>query len=645
MDSETKGAWRGLLKDKWVVFLLLSLTFCSLVNADESLLYRCNCTGICHGREITAQAVELISMYPDGGVEESCCDTCKEIWAQLCGGYANCRQDCEYCCESWCSGIGNFDSAYYQCNSVCIGGCESFRYVNNILGLLSTVSVVLAAVFFALHALALMTSFGPYERSDAKRSIKYVIIVLILLALVVNIVNVLFFPFSSPGGATTHPECEGVGIGSGGGDIVIPDDGIPLVDGDFHDGGRVPGGSDVYVDGGTPVYYKFVCCINDESHPIQIIGTPYSNSGGARCVVLKRGSPPTVEEIEYMQSHAGFDGNNWQQISRNPTVWGWVVPKPAGYEDSYIRCSTGYTGIMLEVPKPTPKSLWYAAFYSPEDTVLGHISITCSTPLSECEDAGSDSGETCPLDPDMPSIDEIPEITTPISMDPVTIPASGGRGDRIYYKFNTKLLGSSDPSRIGIQASITSESTSPHTDHVIIKRGCPPTAADVASTYGKSPDLSGEGGLYWNYNVGPPGERVQVDDGPAPEETYYVMFFNCGDEEVKGHYSISFQDQTQHLPEEVNGAYSKRNNDLIGNSICEGGGSGGGSPIGCMDGTPFGECSTNKPAYCDSTGSLLEDYCFGPDGIVGSGDDCGCPVPLSCQADGRCLIGEPPSIP
>ncbi|MEA1924903.1 MAG: PKD domain-containing protein [Candidatus Altiarchaeota archaeon] len=445
---------------------------------DEILLYKCSCTGICHGREITAQAVGRGGMSSEGGVEARCCATCREIWAQLCGGYANCREDCESCCSDWCAGIED-ESAREQCTAVCVSGCEGYQNVGGLLGLFSTILIILAAVFFAVHAVALIVSFGPYERSEAKRAIKYVIIVLLLMALVVNIVNILYFPFRSPGGVTTTPTCidcslitecssysmssgyqdciynicgvpgicyvnkhnncvscggsppsgcgdyggasctmnpcgiaggcmvnmmsgecveagSGDGDGDGDGDIVIPDDGIPLVDGDFHDGGTVPGGSDVYVDGGTPVYYKFVCCINDEGHPIQIIGTPYSNSGGARCVVLKRGSPPTVEEIEYMNSvgDTRFDGVNWQQISRNPTVWGWMIPKPAGYEDSYIRCvSAGSTGIMLEVTKPTPKSLWYAAFYSPEDTILGHISISCSTPLSECDGGGDGDGD------------------------------------------------------------------------------------------------------------------------------------------------------------------------------------------------------------------------------------------------------------
>ena len=129
---------------------------------------------------------------------------------------------------------------------------------------------------------------------------------------------------------------------------------------------------DVHCSAGTPVYYKFIACILEDGGltgaSIQIIGTPYATTGGFRSVVLKRGSLPTVEEIEYM--------NLWL------AEHGFWTPHPAGYEDFYIFSSGGLaSGILLEAKKPTPKSLWYAAFYSPKDTTLAHISISS---LSNC---------------------------------------------------------------------------------------------------------------------------------------------------------------------------------------------------------------------------------------------------------------------
>ena len=196
-----------------------------------------------------------------------------------------------------------------------------------------------------------------------------------------NYDNDICLEFGPPEACSEGERCVGDSCGWGG---EIPNDGIPLVDAEsgFQEGGVMQGGTNVHCSGGQPVYYKFVGCILDEQHGIQIIGTPYSNTGGARSIVLKRGSPPTVEEIKYMNSatNTSFDGVNWQQISYNPTVYGWIIPKPAGYEDTYIKSrNAGYTGIMLNVIKPTPKSLWYVAFYSPEDTTLGHISITAQS--------------------------------------------------------------------------------------------------------------------------------------------------------------------------------------------------------------------------------------------------------------------------
>jgi len=59
----------------------------------------------------------------------------------------------------------------------------------------------------------------------------------------------------------------------------------------------------------------------------------------------------------------------------------------------------------------------------------------------------------------------------------------------------------------------------------------------------------------------------------------------------------------------------------------------------CSDGTPYNMCSADKPKYCDGSGNLLDNYCFGPDQIPDNSDDCGCPVDESCLPDGSCLEG------
>ncbi|AJF60744.1 MAG: hypothetical protein QT03_C0001G1265 [archaeon GW2011_AR10] len=58
--------------------------------------------------------------------------------------------------------------------------------------------------------------------------------------------------------------------------------------------------------------------------------------------------------------------------------------------------------------------------------------------------------------------------------------------------------------------------------------------------------------------------------------------------------------------------------------------------IACSDGTSVDSCSTLKPFYCSSSGSLLTEFCFGPDRAVGTSDDCGCPQYYSCNSEGSC---------
>ena len=172
--------------------------------------------------------------------------------------------------------------------------------------------------------------------------------------------------------------------------IVIPDDEIPLVESGYQE-------KDVHCSAGVPVYYKFIGCISDEQHPIQIIGTPYASTGGKRCVALRRNSPPTADEIQGVFDYFDNTSDYNRQHGIVPSDWlnfSGLITLPSG---TLVKCNIeGYTGIMLEDRKPTPKkSVWYVAFYSPEDTTLGHISISCLTKLSDCASTASDIGSGC----------------------------------------------------------------------------------------------------------------------------------------------------------------------------------------------------------------------------------------------------------
>lgn len=66
-----------------------------------------------------------------------------------------------------------------------------------------------------------------------------------------------------------------------------------------------------------------------------------------------------------------------------------------------------------------------------------------------------------------------------------------------------------------------------------------------------------------------------------------------------------------------------------------------GTSTACADSTSLSACSATKPKYCDASGTLQENYCFGPDRVAGNADDCGCSSG-ACQADGRCGTALPP---
>jgi len=69
------------------------------------------------------------------------------------------------------------------------------------------------------------------------------------------------------------------------------------------------------------------------------------------------------------------------------------------------------------------------------------------------------------------------------------------------------------------------------------------------------------------------------------------------------------------------------------------------------DGTPYGDCSENKPFYCYS--GILKPMCAGPDQILNTPDDCGCPADqlpcydstgfcnVECYQDSECSTSPP----
>lgn len=102
-----------------------------------------------------------------------------------------------------------------------------------------------------------------------------------------------------------------------------------------------------------------------------------------------------------------------------------------------------------------------------------------------------------------------------------------------YFKYFMPQINSCQE---GSQASNTSQSTAPHTVHMLIKRGGKPTLDDFESTWGipsQSGCFSADSAveLFFKYNTGSQAEFVEVL-GYMEAAWYYIMLYNAGDESV-----------------------------------------------------------------------------------------------------------------
>ena len=111
-----------------------------------------------------------------------------------------------------------------------------------------------------------------------------------------------------------------------------------------------------------------------------------------------------------------------------------------------------------------------------------------------------------------------------------------------FYKFQSFPV--IDCYADGWQISNTSQSSGPHTVHILVKRGSKPTMADFEKTslmtpshykcaYGFwHPAKPGAENLYWNYNSGSCAEFVEFNE-PMDAFMFYVMFYNKGYRSVR----------------------------------------------------------------------------------------------------------------
>ena len=125
-------------------------------------------------------------------------DSCKKFCEESYGSAAErtaCSLECESkpcqtCCTKHCE--NNFegtDQGKTACFEVCMSGCGYKKMTGSVETLIYAIAGILGAIMIIIHAFRLATSSDAHARSEAKRSIAYVIIALIIVALAMAIIG------------------------------------------------------------------------------------------------------------------------------------------------------------------------------------------------------------------------------------------------------------------------------------------------------------------------------------------------------------------------------------------------------------------------------------------------------------------------
>ncbi len=255
------------MKPRYLLIIIISIIL--LAHYSFSQHVKCTCTGKCHGRDVeqsvsrrydlaiprtleTAECLERdekafgahcggLSSCSSGCVEFNKEFHCGEVntggeiaivgteiyagdpcYVGLCG--ENCECDSEtlscwpkaisasQCCREWCSGFSNKPPAYYGCIQSCESRCGTNELIKQIISLVQYISVIIAAIMLAVNGIKFITSDSPYDRDQAKHSIRYILTALIILALVTYIATAIFLPVRVPGGDTSIDGCTSIAL-------------------------------------------------------------------------------------------------------------------------------------------------------------------------------------------------------------------------------------------------------------------------------------------------------------------------------------------------------------------------------------------------------------------------------------------------
>lgn len=140
---------------------------------------------------------------------------CSRQCGKNCGGYAaecdGSSGSCEECCRSYCSDDSRYGGvSKNECINACKSGCGYKKVVGDLSNLFFTVSGMVGVIMIVVHTLRLAASSDERERSEAKRSIVYILLALIIIALATSVVKLLI---GVTGAAKPEP-CKVPGLGA-----------------------------------------------------------------------------------------------------------------------------------------------------------------------------------------------------------------------------------------------------------------------------------------------------------------------------------------------------------------------------------------------------------------------------------------------
>ncbi len=144
-------------------------------------------------------------------------DDCMGVCGGICGSYSVCGNNlkdyCIECCENYCKSeehdFKNSGAALENCKKACEGKCEYTKGITNIYNGIKIITIIIAALIFAICGIKFITAETTESKARAKRCLVYVVMGLIIVGIALELVNLLYKPITQP--TTPKQKCEEIG--------------------------------------------------------------------------------------------------------------------------------------------------------------------------------------------------------------------------------------------------------------------------------------------------------------------------------------------------------------------------------------------------------------------------------------------------